>query len=99
MAIQGVTPFFTVTDLTDNIKVLIYRSVLPFTPTPSYLFMLSTIPLLSTFFLALASHGWPETSELRSRSEIPSTCARIAAAISSASQVFFPRAHDIFSRL
>ena len=51
--------------------------------------LLSTL-LLCTLSLILASHGQPEP---RNSSGFLGTCNRIAAAISGASEVFYPRAH------
>ena len=53
--------------------------------------MTLTTPLLCAFFLALLSYGLPEASEKRDPSDILRTCNQIAAAISGASQVYFPR--------
>jgi hypothetical protein len=50
-----------------------------------------TKSLFCTFFLALASHAWPETQENYSHSQLLDTCHKIATDISGASQVFFPR--------
>ncbi|KAH9990390.1 hypothetical protein BJV77DRAFT_613305 [Russula vinacea] len=47
--------------------------------------------LLCTFSLALLSYGRPETLENHNCSDLLCTCNQIAAAISGASQVFFPR--------
>jgi hypothetical protein len=53
--------------------------------------------LLFTFSLASLSYGWPETFEKRNSSDLLCTCNEIAAAISGASQVFFPRERVILS--
>ena len=53
--------------------------------------MLLTAPLLCAF-LALASHARPETGKNQTHPEFLATCYKIAADISSASQVFLPRA-------
>ncbi|KAH9990398.1 FAD-binding domain-containing protein [Russula vinacea] len=50
--------------------------------------------LLGTFSLALLSYGQPETLENHISSDLLCTCNQIAAAISSASQVFFPTASE-----
>ena len=63
-------------------------------PTTAYI-MLLTAPLLCTFFLALASHALPETGKNQTHPEFLATCYKIAADISSASQVYFPRAQLI----
>ena len=55
--------------------------------------------LLCTFSLALLSYGQPETSENRDSSDLLCTCNQIAAAISGASQVFFPRERVFLSFL
>jgi hypothetical protein len=53
--------------------------------------MVLTTLLLCAFSLALLSYGQPETLENHNSSDLLSTCDKIAAAISGASQVFFPR--------
>ena len=53
--------------------------------------------LLLTFSLASLSYGQPETFEKRNSSDLLCTCNKIAAAISGASQVFFPRERVILS--
>ncbi|KAH9990402.1 FAD-binding domain-containing protein [Russula vinacea] len=50
--------------------------------------------LLLTFSLASLSYGQPETFEKRNSSDLLCTCNKIAAAISGASQVFFPPSSD-----
>ena len=55
--------------------------------------LFSTLPLC-LLSLALASHGQPRT---HTSSGFLGTCNRIAAAISGASEVFYPRAHVIVS--
>ena len=55
--------------------------------------------LLCAFFLASSSYGWPEVFEIRNASGLLYTCNKIAAAISGASQVFFPRKRVILSFL
>ncbi|KAH9990419.1 hypothetical protein BJV77DRAFT_1068929 [Russula vinacea] len=50
--------------------------------------------LLCAFFLASSSYGWPEVFEIRNASGLLCTCNKIAAAISGASQVFFPPAPE-----
>jgi hypothetical protein len=57
---------------------------------------LSTL-LLCAFSLALLSYGWPEASKNHNSSDLLSTCNQIAAAISNASQVFFPCERIILS--
>jgi hypothetical protein len=47
--------------------------------------------ILCAISLALVSYGWPEASENRNSSDFLFTCNHIQAAISGASQVFFPR--------
>ena len=47
--------------------------------------------LFCAFFLALASHARHETRENYPNSQFLDTCQKIAADISGASQVFFPR--------
>lgn len=64
------------------------RRILSSTPSSSYL-MFSIAPLL---FLAIASHARPEERENQHHSEYLRTCHKIEKDISSASQVFFPRA-------
>ena len=59
--------------------------------------MALTTPLLCAFFLALLSYGLPEAPEKRDSSGILRTCNQIAAAISGASQVYFPRERIILS--
>jgi hypothetical protein len=58
--------------------------------------MVSTAHLYCAFFLALRSYGRPEDLEKRSLISWY-TCNQIAAAISGASQVFFPRELIILS--
>ena len=53
--------------------------------------MALTSLLLCAFSLALRSHGKPAALETRNSSDLLCTCDDIAAAISGASQVFFPR--------
>lgn len=80
-----------VTDLTDYIKDLIHphaSAAHPVRPLPSY-FMFLITPLL---FLAIASHARHETRRENEHSEYLRTCHKIGKDISSASQVFFPRA-------
>jgi hypothetical protein len=48
--------------------------------------------IASLLFLAIASHARPEARENQHHSEYLRTCHKIAKDISSASQVFFPRA-------
>jgi hypothetical protein len=55
--------------------------------------------LLGAFSLALLSYGQPETLENHNSSDLLCICNQIAAAISGASQVFFPREHSVFSFL
>jgi hypothetical protein len=52
--------------------------------------MVSTSLLLYALALALRSYGKPAALETRSSSDLLCTCNDIAAAISAASQVFFP---------
>ncbi|KAI0271877.1 hypothetical protein BGY98DRAFT_922663 [Russula aff. rugulosa BPL654] len=52
--------------------------------------MSSTTLLLSAFFLALLSYGHSKTLGKHARSDFSNTCNTIAAAVSGASQVFFP---------
>ena len=59
--------------------------------------MTLTALLLCAFSLASLSYGWPEPSNSHNSSDVLSTCHRIAAAISGASQVFFPRERVIHS--
>ncbi|KAF8486365.1 FAD dependent oxidoreductase [Russula ochroleuca] len=56
--------------------------------------MVLTTLLLCAFSLALLSYGQPETLENHNSSDLLSTCDKIAAAISGASQVFFPPASE-----
>jgi hypothetical protein len=56
-------------------------------------------PLLFAFSLALLSYGQPETFEKRNSTDLLCTCDKIAAVISGASQVFFPRECVILSLL
>jgi len=51
-----------------------------------------TTSLFCAFVLALTSHARPETRESHPHSQFLDTCHKIAADISGASQVFFPRA-------
>jgi hypothetical protein len=53
--------------------------------------MALTTLLLCVFSLILPSHGLPEAVENHNSSDLLCTCNKIAAAISGASQVFFPR--------
>ena len=53
--------------------------------------------LLYAFSLASFSHGWNEASKSYISSDLLFTCNQIKVAISSASQVFFPRKCFIFS--
>jgi hypothetical protein len=55
--------------------------------------------LLCAFSLALLSIGQPEPLDNHNSSYPLSTCNQIAATISGASQVFFPREHVIFTFL
>ena len=57
--------------------------------------MLLAAPLLSASFLAVAAHVQFEIRLIHNNSEFLVTCHKIAADISSASQVFFPRAQLI----
>ena len=77
----------------DSVRALWYSMLFP-NPTTAHL-MLLTAPLLCPSFLALASHTQPETGKNQTHSEFLATCHKIAADISSASQVFFPRAQLI----
>jgi hypothetical protein len=52
--------------------------------------MLFLAPLVCASFLAPAVHAWPEARGNQT-SEFLGTCHKIAAIISNASQVFFPR--------
>jgi hypothetical protein len=54
---------------------------------------MASTTLLCAFFLALLSCSRSERLEEPSTSDMQYTCNQIAAAISSASQVFFPREH------
>ena len=58
---------------------------------------LTAFLLLCTFSLVSLSYGRPEALEKRNPSDLQSTCIQIAAAISGASQVFFPRERIILS--
>ena len=62
--------------------------------TPGY-HMLSAAPLLCVLFLALVSHARLEAQQNRTHPEFLDTCRKIATGISSASQVYFPRAYFI----
>ena len=53
--------------------------------------------LLYAFSLASLSHGRKEASKSYNSSDLLSTCNQIKVAISSASQVFFPRERVIIS--
>jgi hypothetical protein len=53
--------------------------------------------LVCAFSLALLSYGRPEALEKRNSPDFKSACDKIAAAISGASQVFFPRKRAILS--
>ena len=53
--------------------------------------------LLFAFSLESLSYGQPETFEKRNSSDFLCTCNKIAAAVSGASQVFFPREGVILS--
>ena len=84
--------FLLVTDLTDYINDPIHPRVsaadtVLYPPSSGHL-MFSIVPLL---LLAIASHAWPEARE-NQHAEYLRTCHKIAKDISSASQVFFPRA-------
>ena len=57
----------------------------------------SLLAVCAAFSLALLSYGLPEALENHSPSDSLCTCNKIAAAISRASQVFFPREHFILS--
>jgi len=57
--------------------------------------MLLAAPLLSASFLAVAAHVQYEFQLNDNSSEFLVTCHKIAADISNASQVFFPRAQLI----
>ena len=59
--------------------------------------MALTTLLLCAFSLALLSYGQPETLENHNSSHLLCTCNQIAAAVSGASQVFFPRECVILS--
>ena len=61
--------------------------------------MASTTLLLCISYLALLSYGQPEIWENHNSSDFLITCNQIAAAISGASQVFFPRERVVFSFL
>jgi hypothetical protein len=55
-------------------------------------------PLLSfVFFLQLCAYSWAEALEKHNSTDLLRTCNQIAAAISGASQVFFPRESVILS--
>ena len=62
--------------------------------TPGY-HMLSAAPLLCVLYLALVSHARLEAQQNRTHSDFLDTCHKIATGISSASQVYFPRAYPI----
>jgi hypothetical protein len=55
--------------------------------------MIMTLTLLLSFvfFLDLCAYSWAEALEKHNPSDLLCTCNQIAAAISGASQVFFPR--------
>ncbi len=63
--------------------------------------MLSTTPLLCVLSLAALAYGHPGTLDdratLDATSQFKATCYRIAAAISNASEVFFPCVSHVFS--
>ena len=61
-----------------------------FSPPNAVFLMALTTLLLCAFSLALLSYGLPEALGSRNSPDLLSTCNRIAAAISGASQVFFP---------
>ncbi len=50
-----------------------------------------TLHLLCASLLALCSYGRPAALDTRNSTDLLSTCNEIAAAISGASQVYFPR--------
>ena len=53
--------------------------------------------LLFAFSLESLSYGSPEAFEKRNSSDLLCTCNKIAAAVSAASQVYFPRESVILS--
>ena len=53
--------------------------------------------LLCAFVLVSSSYGWPESLDNHNSSGPLCTCNKIAAAVSAASQVFFPRERVILS--
>jgi hypothetical protein len=55
------------------------------------------LSVLCASSLALLSYGQPEPLENPNSSDLLGTCNQIAAAISGASQVFFPRECYVFS--
>jgi hypothetical protein len=59
--------------------------------------MASTTVLLCALSLALLSYGQLETLEDHNSFDLLCTCNQIEAAISGASQVFFPRERVLFS--
>jgi hypothetical protein len=72
----------------------LYRKALLFTggcSMPNTASLMKLTSLLCAFALALRSHGKPAALETRNSSDLLCTCNDIAAAISGASQVFFPR--------
>ncbi len=68
---------------------------------PSGVFMLSTTPLLCALSLAALAYGHPGTSDdratLGATSQFKTTCHRIVAAISNASEVFFSRVSRVLA--
>jgi hypothetical protein len=58
--------------------------------------MALTTLLICAFSLGLLSYAQPEPSENYNSSDLLSTCNKISAAISGASQVFFPRERVVF---
>ena len=80
--------------ITDLKHALWYSVLFPDSTTGYPMFL--TTPLLCTSFLALASYARPETGGVnQTHPEFLPTCHKIAAEISSASQVFFPCAQLI----
>jgi hypothetical protein len=60
--------------------------------------IMSLTPLLSlVFFLQLCAYSWAEALEKHNSTDLLRTCNQITAAISGASQVFFPRECVILS--
>ncbi len=75
-------------------------SIGDYSPPPSgSLQMVATLTLLPFFvsFLELCAYSWAEPLEKHNSSDLLCTCNQIAAAISGASQVFFPRESVILS--